>query len=157
MENVTKFPPFFLTFDKRDRCNLRAENDISLTWLEWRAPQDWYLIFATDSLLSTHFRAFAKDSFNVSLTPYRYTEQAARIPSYYSDWESQNKLKFSRHLNLSPYQEIGLKLRKFGTQYSYKINNNTSFIIITEHISPSLSTFIGCKWEKTVKVQTFLR
>ena len=88
-------------------------------------------------------------------TDIQSTEQAARIPSYFSDWESQNKLKFSRHLNLSPYQEIGLKLRKFGTQYSYKINNNTSFIIITEHISPSLSTFIGCKWEKTVKVQTW--
>ena len=46
------------------------------------------------------------------------------------------------------YQEIGLKLRKFWTQYSCKIDNKMSFIIISKHISLRIVHFIGCKLEK---------
>ena len=93
--------------------------------------------------------------FKSFLTTYPASEHHAWSPSY---WDFNWALALSRALPIKLslvdisichfYQEIGLKLRKFWTQYSCKIDNKMSFIIISKHISLLIVHFIGCKLEK---------
>ena len=165
--------PVALLFDKRDRCNL-SDNNVRLTdtpgtfhFLKWHQlnildgwvgsivkpllkdgllfQTKWGLWHSEQYTFSPRLHAFAKEFFR-SLS---YTIHRARNPSY-SVLQALSlfpSIKLSR-VDISIchfYQEIGPKLRKFWTQYSYKINNKMSFIIISKHISPLIVHFIGCK------------
>ena len=163
--------PVFLTCEKRDTCNLRPDNcnDSSFTWLHDMCQSDltlnitnWFL-FIPNKLKVLSFWHYQQYAFSASLASCIAKEWFKSLSYTLTPYNASclepfllnslslflNQIKWSRHLNLSLYQEIGPKLRKFWTQYRCKINNNLSFIIIRERSFSRIVHFIGCRGGRT--------